>query len=46
MVYGHQFVRNVLQLNQGYSQGLNKEVAFSEIGRLAGVYATDWSWEH
>jgi hypothetical protein len=35
--YHNQFVRNTLQLNLG---GGN----FSEIGRLAGVYATDWSW--
>lgn len=35
--YHDQFVRNTLQLNLG---GGN----FSEIGRLAGVYATDWSW--
>ena len=33
----HQFGRNVLQLNNGDS-------TFSEIGRLAGVEATDWSW--
>lgn len=35
--YHHQFVRNTLQLNLGGGK-------FSEIGRLAGVYATDWSW--
>jgi hypothetical protein len=35
--YGSQFVRNTLQLNLGGGM-------FSEIGRLAGVYATDWSW--
>ena len=45
--YYHQFVRNVLQLNQGPSNSTaNKpgEINFSEIGRLAGVQATDWSW--
>jgi len=45
--YYHQFVRNVLQLNQGPANSTgNKagEINFSEIGRLAGVQATDWSW--
>ena len=37
MGYYHQFARNVLQLNHGNGH-------FSEIGRYAGVYATDWSW--
>ncbi len=35
--YFHQFARNVLQLN-------NRNNTFSEIGRLSGVSATDWSW--
>ncbi len=35
--YHHQFTRNVLQLNNG-------DQTFSEIGRLAEVEATDWSW--
>jgi hypothetical protein len=35
--YHQQFSRNVLQLNRG-------EGRFSEISRLAGVDATDWSW--
>jgi enediyne biosynthesis protein E4 len=37
MGYNHQFVRNTLQLNLGGGH-------FSEIGRFAGVYSTDWSW--
>lgn len=35
--YYNQFGRNVLQLNNG-------DQTFSEIGRFAGVDATDWSW--
>lgn len=35
--YYHQFMRNMLQLN-------NQDGTFSEVGELAGVSATDWSW--
>lgn len=35
--YHHQFTRNMLQLNNG-------DNTYSEIGRFAGVSATDWSW--
>ncbi len=40
--YTPQYMRNTLQLNNGLSSEL--EVPFSEIGNLAGVAATDWSW--
>jgi hypothetical protein len=35
--YYPQYARNTLQLNRGDGR-------FSEIGYLAGVFATDWSW--
>lgn len=35
--YYHQFTRNTFQLNNG-------DGTFSEVGRLANVAATDWSW--
>ncbi|WP_405415874.1 VCBS repeat-containing protein [Maribacter sp. Asnod1-A12] len=36
--YSHQYMRNMLQVGQGHN------VPFSEIGLLAGVSKTDWSW--
>jgi hypothetical protein len=39
--YSPQYIRNMLQLNNGEIEG---KVTFSEIGQLAGVFETDWSW--
>ncbi len=38
----HQYVRNVLQLNSGIIPGHHP--VFSDIGFMAGIYQTDWSW--
>ena len=37
MKYQPQFIRNVLQRNNGNN-------TFSDIGYMSGIYATDWSW--
>ncbi|CAM4226954.1 VCBS repeat-containing protein [Zobellia roscoffensis] len=36
--YGYQYMRNMLQMGQGV------DVPFSEVGLMAGVSRTDWSW--
>jgi hypothetical protein len=41
--YMYQYVRNTLQLNMGNKPGTNDAV-FSEAGYMAGIAATDWSW--
>ena len=38
--YEYQYVRNMLHLNNGLDHGIK----FSEIGQMAGVYQTEWSW--
>ncbi|MEM1271403.1 MAG: CRTAC1 family protein, partial [Bacteroidota bacterium] len=35
--YHHQLMRNMLHLNDG-------DATFTEVGQMAGVSATDWSW--
>jgi len=40
--FRHDFSTNVLQLNAGPTQA--GDVIFSEIGHLAGVPHTDWTW--
>ncbi|MEY3050736.1 MAG: hypothetical protein RLY31_521 [Bacteroidota bacterium] len=41
--YGHQLMRNVLQLNTGAAPD-EHGAPFMDIGELAGVSNTDWSW--
>jgi hypothetical protein len=41
--YHRQFPRNTFQLNNGKSKN-GTNVSFSEISRMSGVDATDWSW--
>ncbi|WP_057939213.1 VCBS repeat-containing protein [Algoriphagus resistens] len=36
--YEYQYVRNMLHMNNG------ADVPFSEVGMMAGIYQTDWSW--
>src|SRR5690606_22698475 len=44
--YQHQYPRNMLQLNGGAVPGPDSipAVVFSDIGFLAGIAQTDWSW--
>lgn len=45
MGYEPEFMRNMLQINNGtLSAGDTSLPFFSEIGQLAGIHATDWSW--
>ncbi len=38
--YEYQYVRNMLHINGG----LDKGIKFQEVGELAGVHQTEWSW--
>lgn len=40
--YHHQYMRNTLHLNRGLASDTLPR--FSEIGQLAGISNTDWSW--
>ncbi|NIJ52718.1 VCBS repeat-containing protein [Dyadobacter arcticus] len=44
--YGYQlqYMRNMLQLNLGANGNQDELPMFSEIGLLAGIAKTDWSW--
>ena len=43
--YSPEFMRNMLQLNNGnYQRGDTSIPFFSEIGQMAGISETDWSW--
>ncbi|MEO5682300.1 MAG: VCBS repeat-containing protein [Chitinophagaceae bacterium] len=45
--YQYQYVRNIIQLNQGPRVLQNDSVGmpiFSDIGFLSGIAETDWSW--
>ena len=45
MGYEPEFMRNMLQLNNGCYRASDTSIPFfSEIGQLAGIEATDWSW--
>ena len=41
--YNYQYPRNTLQVNQGVNPKTGKPV-FGEMGLLAGIAETDWSW--
>lgn len=38
----HQHIRNMLHLNNGFMKG--ELLPYSEVGQLAGVEASEWSW--
>ena len=41
--YGYQYMRNTLQVNQGINPESGLPI-FSDIGLIAGIEETDWSW--
>ena len=42
--FGKQYMRNMLQLNISQESLTSKKLQFAEIGQLAGISNTDWSW--
>lgn len=40
--YEHQYLRNMLHLNNGFLNG--EMLPYSEVGQMIGIYQTDWSW--
>ncbi|MFQ5446240.1 MAG: VCBS repeat-containing protein [Saprospiraceae bacterium] len=40
--YERQYVRNMLHLHNGFING--KMLPFSEVGQMAGIFNTEWSW--
>ena len=45
--YQYQYIRNVMQVNQGPRIGQNDSIGvpvFSQVGFMAGIAETDWSW--
>jgi hypothetical protein len=45
--YQYQYVRNMLQINQGPTMGESdsiKHPVFADLGYFAGIAETDWSW--
>jgi len=44
--YGYQFqsIRNTLQANRGVSTLQDSQAVFNDVGLMAGIAATDWSW--
>jgi enediyne biosynthesis protein E4 len=40
--FEHQYLRNMLHLHNGFLNG--EMLPYSEVGQMAGVYQTEWSW--